>query len=116
MIAECILWEYEDKKEIIQFTQTDKFSRIVTIKNNRCSYALKFTMKRSLLADDTPVHESEEFVTKEYLDRGIVSSRTFSEVSENNDVEICIDGLQTFGRYYHVSISITDNLQSSPSI
>jgi hypothetical protein len=102
---EFITLDVNNHQELIRFENVDAITKTITIKNNTCSYALKFTITRTPVETDIPFEESEEAITKQYLDSER-SSRTFSEMSGENDVEICIDGLQTFGRYYHVCVFI----------
>jgi phosphatidylserine/phosphatidylglycerophosphate/cardiolipin synthase-like enzyme len=110
-LIECILWGTEGKTEILYFGPTNSITRTFTIKNKRCSYALKFSITRSVVSPEIQTTESEqEAVTTQYLNNGLVTSRTFSEVSECNDIEICIDGLQTFGRYYHYMMQATHSI------
>ncbi|KAL0487482.1 phospholipase D [Acrasis kona] len=112
---EFVEFNIDQKQEPFVFESSDELTRTVNIKNNRCSYALKFTLSRQKLSPPTPTapphpKPESESITKQFLENGIVSSRTFSELSDDNNVEICIDGLQTFGRYYHYMMQATKSI------
>lgn len=75
----------------------------MTISNSGHSYNLEFSISREIFNGTLETEENEEidFFTSEFLKDKAISTKTFNALS-TNDIEVLIDGMETFGRYYHV--------------
>lgn len=86
-------------------------------------YLVEFTIKVETLLKIKPSHvkNSTRHLTADYLklkmepsqflkqqdDKTVMSSSSFNTLSMGNDIEVLIDGAQTFARYYHVRCPAT---------
>jgi len=70
----------------------------MTIENEGHCYNLKFT----IMKEEIEIIKDEQVDTlDQYYQEKSIDISNFHPLSTGNEVEILIDGLQTFGRYYH---------------
>eukprot|EP01080_Neovahlkampfia_damariscottae_P002887 gene2887-4730_t len=99
---EFLIWtNSNDKtKKIIKF-QNSKDVKSMTIENDGHCYNIKFTMLKEEIEiiKDEQVDTLDQYYQEKSNEN--LDDVHFHPLSEGNEVEILIDGLQTFGRYYH---------------
>lgn len=103
----------------LRFTsaQNDKIVRNINIRNGLHTYLIKFTLTRQRLNEDSAqsilpltapswAHSADMIG----LQSPVYDSRIFNAKTSDNEVEILIDGLQTFSRYYHYMMQAKESI------
>jgi phosphatidylserine/phosphatidylglycerophosphate/cardiolipin synthase-like enzyme len=116
----------------LEFDKDSHITRTITINCATCSYQLKFSIIRSTISSKSVAasrhlkidsntrnavqsqRQYEESLTQDYLEKQkmieTINTKMFTSISSDNQVEILIDGLQTFGRYYHYMMQAQESI------
>jgi hypothetical protein len=111
---ESLIWRNSsDKKKVKMNFQNVKDVHSITLDNSGHCYNLKFSLKREEieLVKDEQVDTLDEYYQEKSSGNHFhpISGMflgLFLKIKDGNEVEILIDGLQTFGRYFHVFLKI----------